>query len=425
MKIKKLSLSNYRGVKSLDLELNKTINVFLGVNGAGKSTVLDAVAIMLSWVVSRLKQSRASGRPITENDITNGTPVSSIEISCIAGDQKIFWKLVRRRKRYMKVKMKSDLSALSNYTKQMQSKIEEKKENLNLPLFVYYPVNRSVLDIPLRIKKKHRFNLFAAYDDALTSGANFRTFFEWFREREDLENENRKYKDDLFNPDDFQFPDPQLETVRRALEKFLPEFKNLTVRRNPLRMEVDKNGKTLSVAQLSDGEKCLIALVGDLARRLAIANPGRENQLEGRGIVLIDEIDLHLHPKWQRKIIPTLISVFPNIQFVVSTHSPHVITHVQPENLFLLSTTDKGILADKPTESYGKNVDRILEDLMGLETTRPDEVDSLLTELYETISDGNTDEAGKQVANLRDMIGEDPEIAKAMVLIKRQEILGK
>jgi len=190
-------------------------------------------------------------------------------------------------------------------------------------------------------------------------------------------------------------------------------------------MEIEKNKKTLSVDQLSDGEKCLIALVGDLARRLAIANPQRENPLRGRGIVIIDEIDLHLHPKWQRKIISTLTRVFSKIQFIVSTHSPHVITHVQPEDLFLLSTTEKGIIAKKPVESYGKNVDRILEDLMGLETTRPDKVNLLLAELYETISDGDTDKAKEQAANLRNMIGEDPEITKAMVLIKRQEILGK
>jgi predicted ATP-binding protein involved in virulence len=425
MKIEKLSLSNYRGVKHLELELNKTINVFLGINGAGKSTILDAVAIMLSWAVSRLKQPGASGRPIAENDVTNGTSVSRIELLCIDGEQEVSWKLVKRKKSYMKVKKKSDFSALSNYTKQMQLKIEAQEEKLNLPLFAYYPVNRSVLDIPLRIKKKHRFDLFAAYDEALTSGANFRTFFEWFREREDLENENRKYQNAIFKPDGFQFPDTQLETVRRALDEFLPEFTNLTVRRNPLRMEIDKNNKTLSVAQLSDGEKCLIALVGDLARRLAIANPRRENPLEGSGVVVIDEIDLHLHPRWQRRIIQTLSRVFNNIQFIVSTHSPHVITHVQPEALYLLSTTDQGVIYSKPVESYGKNVDRVLEDLMGLETTRPDKVNRLLLELFETISDGDTDKAGEQAARLRDMIGEDPEIAKAMVLIKRQEILGK
>lgn len=123
-------------------------------------------------------------------------------------------------------------------------------------------------------------------------------------------------------PDGFVFPDPHLEAVREALRQFLPEFDNLTVRRNPLRMEVEKNGERLTVNQLSDGEKCLIALIGDLARRLAIANPVLRNPLDGEGVVLIDEIDLHLHPKWQRLVVPKLRTVFPNCQFVISTHSP-------------------------------------------------------------------------------------------------------
>jgi len=425
MRIDQLSLSNYRGVKHLDFDINQNMNVFLGINGAGKSTVLDAVAIMLSWFVSRLKQARGSGRPIVEDDVANGTSIANIKLTCLDDNHNIYWKLVGRKKSYMQAKDKSEFSSLTQYTKMLQSMIEAKEEQVNLPLCVYYPVNRAVLDIPLRIRTKHRFDLLAAYDDALTSGANFRTFFEWFREREDLENENRKYKNAFLKPDDFEFPDSQLETVRNALNEFLPEFKNPTIRRNPLRMEIEKHGKILSVSQLSDGEKCLIALVGDLARRLAIANPKRDNPLEGKGIVIIDEIDLHLHPKWQRRIIPTLMRVFSNIQFIVSTHSPHVITHVQPEDIYLLHLSEKGITYKKPMESYGKNVDRILEDLMGLETTRPDEVNLLLTELYETIAAGDIDTAKKQMANLRRLIGEDPEIVKAAVLIKRKEILGK
>lgn len=412
--------------RALELEFNDAMNVFLGINGVGKSTILDAVAIMLSWMVSRLKQPGASGRPIMENDITNGEALAYIDLTAADGEQSLFWRLVKRRKSYMQAKLKSDFSALSKYTQAMQRGVEKAQENLNLPLLVYYPVNRAVLDIPLRIKKKHQFDLFAAYDEALTSGANFRTFFEWFREREDLENENRKYQNSLFDkPDDFQFPDPQLEAVREALAQFLPEFKNPSVRRNPLRMEIEKNGKRLSVDQLSDGEKCLIALIGDMARRLAIANPQGKNPLEGKGIVLIDEIDLHLHPQWQRRVVSTLHRVFTNIQFIISTHSPHVITHVQPEEIFLLSLSDRGVISDKPNESYGKNADRVFEDLMGLETTRPFEINRRLTELYETIGDGDAEKAKKQAARLKDMIGEDPEIAKARVLIKRLEILGK
>lgn len=425
MRINTLSLRNFRGVKNLDMPFHESLNVFLGANGSGKSTVIDALAIMLSWAVSRVKLSGASGRPITESDISNGTAISKIDINCIDREIEVSWRLVKRRRGYPGFDEKSELSSLNNYTKQIQVEIEKEEERINLPLFVYYPVNRAVLDIPLRIRARHRFTLFAAYDESLTSGANFRTFFEWFREREDLENENRRYRTNLFQTNDSQFPDPQIEAVRKALSQFLPEFRNLTVRRSPLRMEIEKNGRRLTVNQLSDGEKCLIALVGDLARRLAIANPLRENPLEGEGVVMIDEVDLHLHPKWQRMIVPKLKEVFSNLQIVISTHSPHVITHVQPENIFMFAMSDQGVVCQQPGESYGKNVDRILEDLMGLETTRPDEVSRELSDLFRTIRDGNLETARNQITALRHKIGEDPELIKASVLIKRQESIGR
>jgi len=423
--IDKLTLSNYRGATHLEVDLHPKLNVFYGVNGSGKSTVLDAAAIMLSWVVSRIRHAGTSGRPIQEEDITNGKSVAAIALVCEVDNRTIDWKLVKSRKGHSRDKENTELSKLSEYAKQLQSEITSSNEQINLPLFAYYPVNRAVLDIPLRIKERHSFTLLAAYDEALTSSASFRSFFEWFREREDLENENRKYADQLIKPDDFQFPDPQLEAVRSALMRLMPEFQNLTVRRNPLRMEVEKCGKKLTVNQLSDGEKCLMAMVGDLARRMAIANPAGDKPLEGEGIILIDEIDLHLHPKWQRMIIPSLTDLFPNCQFIVTTHSPHVITHVQAESLFMLKQTELGIVAEQPTESYGKNVDRILEDLMGLETTRPDQVSNNLHHLYSEIDEGRFAEARRMIEQIKAEIGADPALVKAEVLIKRREILGK
>ena len=425
MKIKSLTLTHFRGAVNLPLTFEDRLNVFYGVNGAGKSTVLDALALMLSWAVSRIRHVGASGRPIAEDDISNGKSMASIDLICKAADRQVAWKLSKSRKGHLASDDKSSLQSLSEYAKCLQGQLTESREQFNIPLFVHYPVNRAVLDIPLRIKEKHRFTLLSAHDDALASGANFRTFFEWFREREDLENENRKYQDDLVQPEGYSFPDRQLETVRQALGKFLPEFSNLTVRRNPLRMEVDKQGSRLSVNQLSDGEKCMIALIGDLARRLAIANPALDNPLQGSGVVLIDEIDLHLHPKWQRLVVPKLLDVFSGCQFVISTHSPHVITHVQPECLFLLKQTSEGTVAEKPYESYGKNVDRILEDLMGLETTRPDTVDADLHAVFQSIDEGAMDTARSQISLLRKKIGDDPDLVKADVLLRRKEIIGK
>jgi len=424
MKIDALKLTCFRGAVDLPLALDKRLNVFVGVNGAGKSTVLDALALALSWAANRIRHSGSSGRPIDEAEITNGKSTAAIELTCQTESGTVEWKLSKSRAGHA-AEDKSSFNQLSEYARFVQGRIREMSERFDLPLFAYYPVNRAVLDIPLRIREKHRFTLLTAYDDALTSGANFRTFFEWFREREDLENENRKYLDELIKPEGFSFPDRQLEAVRHALSSFLPEFKSLTVRRNPLRMEVEKLGQRLSVNQLSDGEKCMIALIGDMARRLSIANPTLDNPLMGHGIVMIDEIDLHLHPKWQRLVVQKLLEIFPNCQFIVSTHSPHVITHVQPESLYMLQQTPHGVQVDRPRESFGKNVDRVLEDLMGLATTRPDEVESSLRDIFLVIDNGGLQEARGKIESLRKSIGDDPDLVRADVLIRRKEIIGK
>lgn len=151
---------------------------------------------------------------------------------------------------------------------------------------------------------------------------DFRRFFEWFREREDSENEqsfarcSKKILDALDDNDIARnkvselmqsSKDRQLTAVRNAIASFMPNFTNLRVRRKPrLHMSIDKDGETLNVLQLSQGEKSLMALVGDIARRLAMMNPALENPLHGDGIVLIDEVDMHLHPTWQRSIIERL-----------------------------------------------------------------------------------------------------------------------
>ncbi len=426
MRIKSIKLINYRGAVSLNIDFHRQLNVFIGVNGAGKSTILDSLAIMLSWLVNRLKNTNASGQQISETEINNGQGTAIIEITGVTEDsQEITWKIVKTRTGYIHAGERSNFSQLNEYTQQIQRQITEHQGQINLPLFVYYSVNRAVLDIPLKIKTKHQFESLSAYENALTSGSDFRTFFEWFREREDLENENRKYQYDLIKPEGFCFPDPQLEAVRETIERFLPDFTNLSVRRNPLRMEVTKKNKIVTVNQLSDGEKCLIAMLGDLARRMAIANPQNPDPLTGNGVIIIDEIDLHLHPQWQRFVVPKLLEVFPNCQFFISTHSPNIITHVQPESLHFMEQTEMGIKFHPVQESYGKNVDRILEDLMGLETTRPKEIAEALKDIYEQISQNQLEAAKNNINDLRAKIQNDPELIKAEVIIRRKEIIGK
>ncbi|NKB18786.1 MAG: AAA family ATPase [Pseudanabaena sp. CRU_2_10] len=180
-----------------------------------------------------------------------------------------------------------------------------------------------------------------------------------------------------------------------------------------------------SINQLSDGEKCLLAMVGDLARRLAIANPGLDNPLEGEGVVLIDEIELHLHPKWQRMIIPALVRTFPNCQFIVTTHSPQVLSEVQPNSIYILESTDRGVIAKRPTSSYGRDSNQILEDLMDV-PERPENVKEQLLEIFRLIDAGDLEGAKRLRQQIAEAIGADePELVKASTSIRRREILNK
>ena len=204
MHIHNLTLQRFRGAQDLPLDLDDKLNVFVGMNGAGKSSILDASAIMLSWLANRIKHAGASGRPIAETDIKNGESSANLSIQLCEEGSYIGWNLAKVHKGYSKKKLASVLIPAAEAAKRIQTDITEQKGKTNIPLFAYYPVNRAVLDIPLRIRERHQFSLLSAYEESLTSGANFRTFFEWFREREDLENENRKYKDDKVKPEGFE-----------------------------------------------------------------------------------------------------------------------------------------------------------------------------------------------------------------------------
>ena len=415
MKIMSLEIAGFRGIPALKLEFSDQINVLAGVNGAGKSAVLDCIAIMLSRLLGRIRSSTGTGRFFTEFDISNQLHHTQNEITIHFQGETVSWRVTRSRKRRPGQTI-TRLDELRRHVELFHSRLE-KDEKSNLPLAVYYPVNRAVLDIPLRIRTKHRFERLAAYDQALSgSSSNFRIFFEWFREREDLENEYRL--------DKHGFRDPHLKAVRTAIERFLPDFRNLKVRRSPLRMIVEKHQQELLVNQLSDGEKCTLAMVGDLARRMAVANPHMKDPLGGEAIVLIDEADLHLHPAWQRHIVGALEDTFPNCQFILSTHSPAILSHVDSSGIWLLERKSHGIDARRPDDSYGQAVDRILEDIINV-PARPDEVKEELIKLFGAIERGKLTTAKCILHELKATIGTDPDLVKADVLIQRKEALGE
>lgn len=148
----------------------------------------------------------------------------------------------------------------------------------------------------------------------------------------------------------------------------MPEYKNLRIRKNRRVILIDKNDQSFNFEELSDGEKCYIALLGDIARKLAMAYPQVNNPLNESGIVFIDEIDLHLHPSWRQNVIDKLTRAFPNVQFIITTHSPFVISSIKKSEGNQIAVLRDGELQKVYDDVYGSTVEDILLGVFGLTT---------------------------------------------------------
>jgi predicted ATP-binding protein involved in virulence len=445
MQVKRLQISAFRGIESLDLEFRPGATVLIGVNGVGKSSILECLAKLIFLYTDLIlprglvpywrEESIKNGKLLTSNSITFETTQEEIGewgfISHSGNTQGIATDSAQSESdghSHSQGKKPGELTQepegfLDAIQAEITEKIDQDKENINIPLGVYYPTSRIIPSSPLEdregLSHKHQYRPNFLNIQALEGRLDFTEFFTWFKDREDLENETRLET----NPD---HRDRQLEAIRNAIPIFLPGFSQLRIKRSPRRMVVTKNGQELIISQLSDGEKSLLTIIGDIARRLAICNPALENPLEGEGIILIDEIDAHLHPKWQRDLVPKLVETFPNCQFFITTHSPQIISDVRSENIYLLKQDEAGeVIAVHPDGTYGRDSNQILEDVMGV-SARPELVDRHLKQLFRLIDSGDLSAARDLKNQLESAIGiDEPEFAKADVLIRRKEILGR
>ncbi|MFA8298626.1 MAG: AAA family ATPase [Hyphomicrobiales bacterium] len=611
MKINKIHIKNFRSIQDLSFEFSDNLNVFVGANGAGKTTVLEAISISLSWMMNRIRNMNSNGASITDLDIRYNTDYSMIEGLYEADKQEYKWKHIKVAEG-KSIKEKSSYTGATELAEVFQSKLNDNKE---LPVIAYYPVTRTVEDADASIKGNEKLSRLDLYDDALKGKSNYQSFFKWYRLQDDINNEQllaernwfeenkqvrnkflanlnlkineylkkkgialgrydkllHHYSDYMFNAmtlrsfldqlsllyhsisielganrihfiedaimsyyalknvgnkivsymkseddinlfineitsvilfkDDLsklneldkdscciildfyyliidnalpwiskdgkeklynylkdllslkesnqqrqftirfielvknelvsrerslQSSNSEVNTfIKKTIESFLPNYKNLQVKRIPYpHLSIDKGENSFNVGQLSDGEKNLITLIADIARRLIIANTYSENPLKGNGIILIDEVELHLHPKWQRKVIPQLLKTFPNCQFFITTHSPQVVSHVQPDSLFLLSNNDNVLSVSEMDESYGMNTDRVLEDIFATDA-RPKEIKGRFKELYRLIDAGEYDKARSEHESLSRIISGDDELSYINVLIDRKRLLGK
>jgi predicted ATP-binding protein involved in virulence len=439
MRIQSLYLSDFRGFRELRVDFPKDNNVavFIGVNGAGKSSILDAIGLLLANFILHLTRDtsrkserlRRAGFLLSDNDINKKSDYTVFTADLIAINSQMmwYWKMSKERNGYVKEKRDIKDTATKLYTALSAD------PGMSLPILAYYQALRlsPYSESKTSSKKKvYRFSQFAAFEEAFErSDLGFDAFTNWFRQQEDLENqyivrENRDYKD------------PKLEVIRYAIKSFFNSlnsstlFDDLRVVRaskeddftfSPTvesNLEIQKGNERLNIEQLSDGERSLLLIVADIARRLAIANPSfntHEQVLtDGQGIVLIDEVDAHLHPQWQREIIPALKNTFGSCQFIATTHSPNVLSNLRRDSIFIL---EDGKIAENNPHSYGRDTNSILYEFMGVRK-RPDWMQKKLDHCFHLIDEENLEEAKRVISNLQEYLGQnDPDVVRANTML--------
>lgn len=310
--------------QNIRFDSQKNIAIFLGNNGCGKTTLLDVLSIMLSSFISSFPgQGSRFFSPYDVHIQENGQLSDFLSVEMDLEDNGRYIVGLQTRKGWGNPP-KSNLKELKDHALSLLEGIS-KGENVELPVLAYYGTGRGQIQPPERKRNFQRsYNRWDCYLSALEPDTNFKRFFAWF---DSMEDEERREKE---RRRDFNYKYPVLEAVRKAITDFIGDnYGYPHIETRPLRFVVEERiseGKReLRIEQLSDGFKIITAMVADIASRMAEANPEVENPLLMSGIVLIDEIDLHLHPKWQRKILRQLRNTFPNVQFIVTTHSPIVL----------------------------------------------------------------------------------------------------
>jgi predicted ATP-binding protein involved in virulence len=455
MQINYLSLSQFRGIQDASFNFKPGFNLIVGVNGAGKSSVLDALCVVLARALPALTPSGAhSGVATSVADITINKNALSIvaKFTCHATDFALtlteqassVQSAVDQDRGLRDIRDVDELPTLRRHerpehgdprlagTLRGQTSINPEAQELtptpdpklkkaeNQPLVLFLSVRRSIPNEKAASRKS------SAYQDVfkVERGLEIRTLAQWWKARESLAAEAQNSKSAM-----------QLAAARAALQEMLPNMADWRVEGAQVLVdkiievsgisssgtpEVREERRTLPISSLSDGEKSLIAITTDIAQRLAVLNPNENDPVKtGNGVVLLDEIDLHLHPSWQRHIAIHLPKVFPGLQFIATTHSAQVIGETEAGRAILLRVGGRTEVLD---ESLGRDSGWILRHVMDTPERNVD-LQSGLNAIDNLLDGENFMEARNKLATLRVLFGDDKELVAAAAAIDRWELL--
>lgn len=427
--ISSLTLKNFRGYTNFAIDFSSEITLLIGENGAGKSAVLDALSIMLWTPLRALSDDGRGSRQFTTQDVRRSPadldsqirqatdeqhyPVQGV-VDAIVDGTSIQW---QREKRSISGHTTKGDASVRRLAENLGHTATEWNSHVTLPIIAAYGVERLIGEIPksTAIPTSRR----SAYDMALDPRSDVKR----------LGGMLRILDEQILRAQAFRDSEPtaafrQFEAIKTACDRILapvgwnsPRWDSTLDR---ITFYHQDHGR-LPMNMLATGTKISAGLAIDLASRMARANPhlGANTLLQQTpGIVLIDEIDLHLHPKWQRQIVPALRQTFPRVQFIITTHSPQVISTVEAENIRILSGED--VTIPEYSEGIASNV--ALEMVQGTDS-KPDvsirrDLDHYMKLVHS--SKGTTNVANQLRNNLDAKGGRDafPELVDADTIIE-------
>ena len=433
MKIDRIEIVNFKIFDETEFKFDENFNLIIGINGSGKTSLLRALAISLAgWANAYIKDER-NLRPIENNEVreiqkdgrfdkTKETFIKSTGKALIVDDRNnekhidIEWKRKRTEESpeteifcHVKYENYPKWYNYANFSNLGRNTLDfiDKGNNFDLPLIAFYECDRLwLVEDKLNIEDtaKIKYSRFTPYTDCFHTGANHTAIGEWLLKYELVKLQQKKET-------------PVLEAIKNAAQNALENCTDISFDFEEGRVIVDFEGdKSIPFEHLSDGQRTLLGLFCDIARRAAILNPHFEGEAnkKTKGVVLIDELDLHLHPKWQMNIVENLQKTFPNIQFICTTHSPILLRSIDKEKIIIL---ENGKQSGLEFFTKGRDINSILYDLMGV-PKRTKEYEDKVDNLFGFLDDENIIKSEEILNELKKDYGEkDTVVQEAQILL--------
>ncbi|MGL5383899.1 MAG: AAA family ATPase [Culicoidibacterales bacterium] len=377
MKLSKVTVQNYRCFASQEVILDEKATVIIGINSAGKTTLLDAIAIALNNYLSQfpIKTSTLMKQTDVRKSFSeNGSQINQethfplkIEALGTVFEHEVIWSSQLNGE-----KTRPTVKNLAELKKIITAKISNQTQAM--PLVAYYGTGRLHLKTPTKksMAVSGRFNY---YTNALQSNIDMTYLNNWFEKLTYIQLQKGTAI-------------PELQIVLRAVAQMYElsdsEIDTVTVyfdvKQSQLMIEIHRQGviQQLPLTQMSDGVKTTLMMVADIAYRMASLNGFLLEHVlvQTPGVVIIDEVDLHLHPQWQKRILQDLQTIFPKIQWIVTTHAPSVLTNISTSQLRVLKD---GVIQAIENQVYGKNIDEITRFVFGTDVRPPEVIEQFNT----------------------------------------------